>query len=162
MNCLAYNLYLCDLEFLGAEISFMDEKRKRGLRCVRVTMYKGGSYDLFVKPSPQGYRVIKVANMSLLKFSEIVSRQLNLGTELRYVLFVKQRRIKVVATHFLAAQMFLLTLQWILEFFFYGMEIKYAIMSLLALAMVMDSFFLRREVLKKTYKDFCRQQRWQE
>ena len=121
MNCLAYNLYLCDLEFLGAEITFMDEKCICGRRRVKVTMYKGGSYDIIVKPSPQGYRVIKVMGMTMLKFSEMVSRQFNLGTELRYVLFVKQRRIKVVATHFLAAQMFLLTLQWILDFFFCGM-----------------------------------------
>lgn len=161
MNPLAFNIYLCDLEFLGAEIAFMDEKNECGRRHVKASLYKGGEYDLIVKPSPQGFRIVKAENISMLKFSELVSRQFNLGTDLRYVLFVKERRMKVVVTYFLAAQMFQFAMIWASDFYAYGMEVQYAIMSCLALAMVIDSFFLRKEVLKKTYKDFCEQQRWQ-
>lgn len=155
MNCLAYNLYLCDLEFLGAEIVFMDKKPKHGKRHVRVSLHKGGSYELTVRHSPQGHSVSKVKGMSLCEFSEMLSRQFNVGTDSRYMLFAKLRRMKVMAMCFLAIQMSIFSVQCAMDFFALGRDGNYAIMACLGMAMVIDSFFVKREVLKMKYQDYC-------
>ncbi len=51
--CATNNIYLCDLEFLGAEITILEEQKK-GKRIVRASWAGRKTFELQVEPCPQG------------------------------------------------------------------------------------------------------------
>ena len=158
------NIFLCDLEYLGAEITFMEKGTRHGRRLVKVSMRGGGTYDILVKACPQGYRVTNVRNMLLSEFAGVVSRQYHPHADRSYIGFVLYRGMRVRMILYLRAVLFLLSAKWALSYYVYEMATEYAVMSFLALAMAIDSFFLMREVLKKTYQDYLKRQEkeWRE
>ena len=64
------NIYLCDLVYLGAEVSGLDEQKDR--QTVTVSWVGHEPYRLVVKACPQGWHVIKGENIKLSELTDFM------------------------------------------------------------------------------------------
>ena len=145
------NIYLCDLAYLGAEVSGLDEQKNR--QTVTVSWVGHEPYRLVVKACPQGWQVIKGENIKLSELTDFMVMRFEPREMFPYLCFAKLRESKMRATLVIRVILFSLSLLWAYKFFTLG-GLNYAIMSVLALLMSIVTFFLPREILKKTFADF--------
>ena len=64
------NIYLCDLVYLGAEVSGLDEQMDK--QTVTVSWVGREPYRLVVKACPQGWHVIKGENIKLFGLTSLL------------------------------------------------------------------------------------------
>ena len=149
------NLYLCDLEYLGAEISFADEVLVFGKRHVKAKMQNGKTYTLTVMPSPQGYQVVEVKGMMMLDFVHIVLMASGIyhDTSTPYMRFARTRRFKVNTLKFAQCELVLLSCLW-MSYYYGRHQNSYLILIGISLACAVGMTFLKRNELRKTYQDY--------
>ena len=146
------NIYLCDLAFLGAVIGEINDEKKR--QVVRVD-FPEKTYRLLVEKCPQGWHVLRSLDSSLSDLAARVEDRLEPREVFPYFVFSKIRQGKMQAVRVGKVVLLVLTLLWAREFLICGL-LRYAIMSVLAFLMFITCFFLPREILKRTYEDFMR------
>ena len=147
------NIYLCDLEFLGADIAYLDHPVSRGKTIVQVSWPWRGPYEFLCEPSPQGLHRIKGFGVDLREFADYLARQFEPRERFTYFCFTKIRESKLRAIKFLRVLMAGVAAVGIYHFIIHKTWMNVAI-SAVALMLVMISFFLPRKALKFTYRDY--------
>ena len=149
------NLYLCDLEYLGAEISFADEKLIFGKRHAKAKLNNGITYTLTMMPSPQGYQVVEVKGMMMLDFVHIVLMASGIYHDTRapYMRFARYRRFKVNTLKFAQCELVLLSC-FCMSYYFGHHKNLYLVLLSISLAFAIGIALMKKYVLKKTYQDY--------
>lgn len=148
----ADNIYLCDLEFLDADIKNIEE-REHGQKVVRVSWPWRGPHDLLVAPCPQGYHVIKGIDVDLGDLADYLARQFEPRERITYFCFTKIREAKIRSIQLSRIIALCLMVVFAYRFYITGI-ITAAILCVLSLALALVTLFLPREALKTTYQDY--------
>ena len=150
--CSLRNIYLCDLEFFGAEIIVLEE-RKNGKRIVCASWGERLNFELLVEPCPQGWHVKEEMHGRLEALAAALEDRFEPREAFPYYCFFKMREGLMTVVRLGKIVFFLLTVVWMRKFLTLGLT-HYAIMSAIAFLMFVCCFFLPREILKKTYADY--------
>ena len=148
--CSLRNIYLCDLEFLGATVDKVDEGKKRQIVGVA---FPNRSYRLLVEKCPQGWHVVRSMESSMSDLAACLEELFEPRETFPYYCFFKMREGLMTVVRLGKIILFLLTIVWMRKFLMLGLT-HYAIMSAIAFLMFVCCFFLPREILKKTYADY--------
>ena len=145
------NIYLCDLSYLGAEILEVDESKKKQIITINWAGREG--IRLLVQACPQGWHVLRGINVSIEEICSEMEDRFEARDLFPYYCFAKIRESKMRATRLARIVLFFLSALWEYRFLTQG-TINYAVMGALALVMSIVTFFLPREILRKTFADY--------
>ena len=148
-----WNIYLCDLEYLGARVEFLDEGGKT--REVRVEWIGRPSYRLMVEESPQGWHAKRGIDMDMGELAEYMEMRLEPRENFPYLCFMKIREGKLLAVRLLRIAISALAILWMYRWIMTGAW-QYPIMSALSAGLFLVTLYLPKELLKKTYADYLR------
>ena len=146
------NIFLCDLEYLGAEIKVEKESGKE--RDVIVSWVGHEPFLLHCKKSPQGWHVVPKASQ---RIKELVDRMETIFSSDRdlfqYLAFTKIRESKVRLAKHATFWLFVLAAFFLVKWTGTGL-LRFLFMSLISAAMSVTTLFIPREVLRRTFTDF--------
>ncbi len=149
------NIYLCDLEFLGASIDFFEGKLSKGRKAVCVTLPGELPCEFVCEQTSQGWHVISGVDVNLREFADGIAKMFDSRERFTYFCFTKIREAKMRVTKTIRMVLIILSVTWAWRFIAHGL-FSDAACCLLAVAMIVTSCFLPREILRHTYQDYLR------
>lgn len=149
------NIYLCDLEFLGATIEFFEGSLANGRKAVCVTLPGKSPCEFVCEHTPQGWHVIAGVGVNLRDFADGIAKMFETRDRFTYFCFTKIRETKMRVVKIVRVILLVLAVIWGYRYFSFA-RLTDAVCCLLAATMVITSLFLPREILRVTYQDYLK------
>ena len=145
------NIYLCDLQYLNAEIGEIDLNKKK--QTVSITLPGKEQCLLKVRACPQGWHVIGGVDVALSDLVNFMETQFELRERFPYFCFAKIREVKMRITKTLQIVFFVLFLFFTCSYFTSG-TVRFMLLAVMALLLSIIATIFPQIILRRTFKDY--------